>query len=82
MSNSAPSKPRLRRAEASDYLLSTHGLQVAPATLAKLATVGGGPRFNKVGRFPLYPVTELDIWAVAKLGDTVANTTEAADRTR
>ena len=42
-------KPRLRRCEASSYLEQHHGLTVAVATLAKYATVGGGPAFNLFG---------------------------------
>ncbi len=72
------SKPRLRRWEASEYLLATHGLSVATATLAALAVKGGGPKFNKAGRWPLYPLEELDAWARERLGAVVANTSEAA----
>ena len=56
-------KPRLRRWEASEYMELAHGLTVAPATLAKLASIGGGPGFHRVGRIPLYPRDELDRWA-------------------
>jgi hypothetical protein len=73
---SASSKPRLRRREASDYLKTVHGIQVAPSTLAKLATLGGGPAMQYVSRFPLYPISELDAWAAGKLGSTVQNTSE------
>ncbi|MFN4140541.1 hypothetical protein [Aestuariivirga sp.] len=61
-------KPRLRRWEASLYLRVVYGLDVAPATLAKYASVGGGPAFQKVGRVPLYPTEELDTWALKRLG--------------
>jgi hypothetical protein len=70
-------KPRLRRSEASQYLLLVYGLAIAPATLAKYASVGGGPCFNRANRIPLYPVTELDAWAEARLGRLVASTSEA-----
>ena len=73
-------KPRLSRDEASEYLLETFGVKVAPATLATLAHRGGGPRFQKFGRQPLYPRTELDTWAQAKLGGVVGNTTEAGQQ--
>ncbi len=66
--------PRLRRWIASRYLEEVHGLHVAPATLAKYATLGGGPCFHRVGRIPLYPVTELDRWAECRLGPLVAST--------
>ena len=69
-------KPRLRRWEASEYMELAHGLTVAPATLAKLASVGGGPGFHRVGRIPLYPRDELDRWATEKLGCMVMSTSE------
>lgn len=71
---SALRKPRLRRWEAADYLKIIHGIEVAPATLAKWASVGGGPAYQKVNRTPLYPTVELDSWAADKLGDPVRNT--------
>ena len=70
-------KPRLRRWEASQYLETVHGLRVAPATLAKWASVGGGPAYHKCSRTPLYPIVELDRWAIARLGNLVSNTSEA-----
>ena len=72
----APEKPRLRRTEASAYLLQKHGLHVAVATLAKFATIGGGPSFYKAGRIPLYPLAELDTWAERRLGPLVENTAQ------
>jgi hypothetical protein len=59
--------PRLRRAEASRYLADVHGVSTAPATLAKLAVVGGGPAYELWGRVPYYPIGSLDLWAVARL---------------
>ena len=69
-------KPRLRRSEASEYLLLAHGLQRAPATLAKLASVGGGPAFQKPGATPLYAITELDRWAVETMGPVLKSTAD------
>jgi hypothetical protein len=70
--------PRLRRAEASRYLQVVHGLPVAVATLAKMAVNGGGPRYHKTGRIPLYPRDELDKWAEARLGGLRRSTSEVA----
>lgn len=70
-------KPRLRRWEASEYMEFAHGFTVAPATLAKLASIGGGPGFHRVGRIPLYPRDELDRWVTEKLGSMVMSTSEA-----
>lgn len=52
------------------------GISVAPSTLAKLAVLGGGPPFYKVGRIPLYDVIDLDAWARAKLGRKRTSTSE------
>jgi hypothetical protein len=67
-------KPRLRRAEASAYLEQRYGLIVAPSTLAKYVTTGGGPPFHKAGRTPLYPTAELDLWATKRLGPLLPST--------
>jgi hypothetical protein len=69
-------KPRLRREHASEYLDVVYGITVAPATLAKLACIGGGPRFNKVVRTPLYPREELDAWALKRLGKLRRSTSD------
>lgn len=74
--------PRLRKGrfngfEAHEYLQEVHGIPVAPATLAKWRSVGGGPKFQKFGRAVLYPRSELDAWAIAKLSKPLANTSEA-----
>ncbi len=70
-------KPRLRRANVPEYLSLRYGFEIAATTLARYATVGGGPGFNKAGRIPLYPVAELDRWAVEKLGPVVRSSSEA-----
>lgn len=71
-------KPRLRRTEASQYLELVHGIRLATATLAKMATTGGGPPFHKSLRTPLYPTAELDRWATERLGGLVRSTSDAA----
>lgn len=67
-------KPRLRRWEAADYLRLKHGIEIAAATLAKWASVGGGPAYQKVNRTPVYPTVELDRWAAEKLSTPCRNT--------
>ena len=72
---------RLRRADASVYLKETWGLSYGPRTLAKLASVGGGPPMEYAGRIPLYPVEDgLDAWAVAKIEPRVSSTSERRAR--
>ena len=72
----ATERPRLRRKEASAYLLEKHGVPTAVATLAKMATVGGGPAITYFGRIPLYDRTDLDAWADSKLAAPVSSTSE------
>jgi hypothetical protein len=59
---------RMRRKVASEYLLEEHGVSLSPATLAKLAVLGGGPAFRKDGPFPIYERGELDTFAIGRLG--------------
>ena len=56
---------RLTRQEAATYL-TEHGFKIAPATLAKMASVGGGPVFTSYGRKPLYKATDLLEWAKSR----------------
>jgi hypothetical protein len=76
MSDATAHPPPVRRYEASGYLKRRHGIECAPATLAKLACIGGGPAFYRAGRRPLYPLDELDKWAIARLGNLVRHTSQ------
>ena len=55
----------LTRREASAYLWERHQIQRSPRTLQKLASLGGGPLFRKIGRQPVYTPRDLDRWARA-----------------
>lgn len=69
-------RPRLRRKDVPDYLRSKHGIDIAYATLQKLASIGGGPAMQYNGRIPLYHKEDLDEWASERLSDTVRSTSE------
>jgi len=56
---------RLTRREAAEFL-SERGFRVASSTLAKYATVGGGPLFESFGRRPLYKAADLLTWVASK----------------
>lgn len=56
---------RMTRAEAAHFLTS-RGFKVAVATLGKYATLGGGPRYSKFGRKPLYTAADLLEWATSR----------------
>lgn len=66
----------LRREEAAQYLQNRVHAYTAK-TLAKLATVGGGPEFQKLGRFPVYTAEALDKWLASKTGPVVSSTAGA-----
>jgi hypothetical protein len=55
-------KPYLNRKQASD-LLCRQGFPITCATLAKFASVGGGPPMHFFGRKPLYDPDETLDWA-------------------
>jgi hypothetical protein len=70
----------LSRSEASHFLCD-RGLSVAVGTLAKYACVGGGPRFVKFGRKPLYTKQSLEEWIAEKLSAEIASTSELTNDT-
>ena len=65
----------LRRSEAAAHLQRRYGAFTAE-TLAKLACVGGGPTFQKLGRFPLYLLEDLDNWAMSRMTRPVRSTSQ------
>lgn len=69
-------RPRLRREKAAEYLRVVYGIDLKLSTLAKFASTGGGPGFQKDGRWPLYPRQELDAWAIERLGPVRRNTSQ------
>jgi hypothetical protein len=70
-----PNRP-LNRREASAYLLERHGIRRTYQTLSKLAVTGGGPKFRKVNRNPIYDTPDLDDWAREITSAPVRSTSE------
>lgn len=68
----------LRRSEAAAYLQERYGAYTTE-TLAKLACVGGGPRFRKLGPYPVYTPEDLDAWAASRMTRTVGSTSELTE---
>jgi hypothetical protein len=58
---------RLRRRPAAVYVRETHGLECSATYLEKLASVGGGPIFYRVGRWVEYDPADLDAWALTRI---------------
>ena len=70
-------RPRHRRRGAATYVREKHNVPCAEATLATLATRGGGPPFFLFGRIPIYPEEGLDEWVEQRLGAPVRSSSEA-----
>lgn len=66
----------LSRKEAEIYLAKKYGRVggVTAKTLAKLATVGGGPSFRKFGRRVGYYPSDLDIWVASRMSQAMSST--------
>jgi len=69
----------LMRREAADYLTSL-GYRIAANTLAKLASIGGGPPFRSFGRRPLYHPADLAAWAQARCTGPRRSTSDKGSR--
>lgn len=67
---------RYRRKDASVYLKEQWGISRTPKTLSKLAVIGGGPKYQLAGRFPLYPRDQLDCWAASLLSPLKSSTSD------
>jgi len=65
----------MRRRAAAEYLQKRYGAYTNE-TLAKLACVGGGPRYRKMGAFPLYTRSDLDAWAESRMSMPVAHSSQ------
>lgn len=65
----------LRSNQAAEYLKMRYGAYTVE-TLAKLACIGGGPKFRRMGRFPYYTRTDLDDWAYSRMSPPVSSTSE------
>jgi hypothetical protein len=64
------------RRRANAQALTDAGFPTAAATLATLATRGGGPPFRKYGRYPIYRWGDSLAWAESRLGPPVRSTAE------
>ncbi len=67
----------LRRADAATYVQQRWGMPCSRAWLAKLAVTGGGPLFQKAGKFPVYMTANLDDWAQSRLSSLKRSTSDA-----
>ena len=67
----------LSRAQAATYL-TNRGLRISKQTLAKLASIGGGPEYQVFGsRLVVYSEQALIAWAASRLSKPRRSTSEA-----
>lgn len=78
MESTLPAKDILLSRPASSAFLTEQGFPTATSTLAKLACLGGGPKFQKYGARVLYKPEELMSWARSRLSKPLRNTSEVA----
>lgn len=71
-----PTERLMRRVEAAAFIRETFGVSCCTGTLAKLAVIGGGPEYQKFGRFPLYSRGACRAWVQGRLTRRVTSTAE------
>jgi hypothetical protein len=48
-------------------------LKLSPRTLEKMRTIGGGPRFRKLGRRVMYSLHDLEAWADSRACESTSD---------
>jgi hypothetical protein len=66
----------LLRREPTAAALSEAGFPTSPKTLATMATRGGGPKFRKFGKYPIYRWGDALQWAKARLSPAITSSSE------
>ena len=54
-----------------EYLNNTYGIPVTKGTMEVWRSIGRGPRYRKVARWPLYDKKDLDDFAKGRVFETV-----------
>jgi hypothetical protein len=67
----------LRRDAAAEFIRDNFSIPCSARTLAKFASVGGGPLYQYAGRFPVYYAADLTAWATKKIGPKVGTFSES-----
>jgi hypothetical protein len=63
---------------AAEYLKERYG-HGSPKTLAKIATKGGGPLYQKTGSRVVYKVEDLDTWATSRMSGPKSSTSDKSE---
>lgn len=68
---------RLLDTNAAAAALADLGVPRSPNTLRKLRCVGGGPRFRRLSRKPVYTPSDLEAWIEERLSEPALSNAEA-----
>jgi hypothetical protein len=72
-----PENPNVRlQRNALAAALTEAGYPIKPATLATMASRGGGPKFQRFGSKPLYVWQDALQWAQSRLSPPIGSTSE------
>ena len=66
----------LRRRQAAAYVREHYGLACSETYLEKLASVGGGPLFYRMGRRVEYDPAHLDVWASSRISGPLSKASD------
>lgn len=70
----------LNESQVSDYIKSRIGHAISRSHLRKMRCVGGGPEFQKWGRYVAYPRDALDAWIDGRFSDRKRSTSDGGKR--
>jgi hypothetical protein len=77
MSDMEDSSFLLRRDAAAEFIRNNFSIPCTTQTLAKFASIGGGPLYRYNGRFPVYDPADLAAWVAERTGPKVSSVSEA-----
>jgi len=66
-----------RNAKQASKYFAAKGIKIAAGTYNKPRVTGGGPKFRKFGRVPLYDEADLDSWAEERLSPPKRSTSDS-----
>lgn len=58
------------------YIEGKFGVSCSKATLTRLACVGGGPSFRKIGKRVIYAPEDVDAWMMGRMSPPLAKASD------
>jgi hypothetical protein len=72
----------LNTVAAASYVRAKFSIGCTPAYLCKLRSVGGGPRFRRLGRYVVYAVSDIEAFYRRRLSGPMSSTSQAKCRAK